>query len=114
VKKNKNKIVQGISIAAVLVLVILILFRNHSPFGKANSSFATDPDREITKIEFSDGSQKLYLEKEGEKWLINGKTEARKSGILYIIRVLQEIKIKSPVSEGDYGEGHCSRQGKGL
>ena len=30
--------------------------------------------------------------------LINGKAEARKSGILFILRILQEIKIKSPVS----------------
>jgi hypothetical protein len=38
------------------------------------------------------------LEKKGETWVINGKIEARKSGILFILRILREIRIKSPVS----------------
>lgn len=79
-------------------LLSLILFRGRSPFGKSNSSFASEPQKEITKIEFSDGEKKLRLEKEGEGWLLNGKSETRKGGILFIQRVLQEIKIKSPVS----------------
>jgi hypothetical protein len=90
---------RGLSIAAAVAILLLILFRNQSPFGKANSSFAFEQGREITRIEFSDGSKKLFLEKDGENWLINGKMEARKSGILYIIKVLQELKIKSPVSD---------------
>jgi hypothetical protein len=34
--------------------------------------------------------------------LVNGKSEARKSGILFILRILKEIKIKSPVSQDLY------------
>jgi len=82
----------------ILVLLILLLLRNRSPFGKSNSSFASEPKNEITKIEFSQGGQRLTLEKVGESWILNGKTETRKSGILFIIRVLKEIRIKSPVS----------------
>ena len=76
----------------------MILFRSRSPFGKNNSSFASEPEKEITRIEFSENGKRLILEKKGENWLINGKTEARKSGILFILRILKEIKIKSPVS----------------
>jgi len=93
-------IIRGISLLAVIGLLLLILFHNRSPFGKDNSNFASEPQKEITRIEFSYGNRKLTLEKEGSEWLINGKTQARKSGILYILKVLQEIKIKSPVSEG--------------
>ena len=75
------------------------LFRNRLPFGRNNSSFASEPDREITRIEFSETGKKLSLEKKGENWVINEKTEARKSGILFILRILREIKIKSPVSD---------------
>jgi hypothetical protein len=82
----------------VVVLLIFILFKTRSPFGKANSSFASEPKKEITKIEMSDGLQKLTLEKSGEVWFTGGKGETRKSGILFILKVLQEIKIKSPVS----------------
>jgi len=94
-----NKIIIRVLLLSVAVgLIFLILFKSRSPFGKSNSSFASEPEKEITKIEFSEGERKLSLEKEGENWLINGKIETRKSGILFIIRVLQEIKIKSPVS----------------
>jgi hypothetical protein len=94
-----NKIlVRSISLLIVTGLILLILFRNSSPFGKNNSSFGSEPKDEITRIEFSGNGKRLTLQKNGDSWLINGKYEARKSGILFIIRVLKEIKIKSPVS----------------
>ena len=40
----------------------------------------------------------MSLEKNGKEWLVNGKNVARKSSILFIIKVIKEIKIKSPVS----------------
>jgi hypothetical protein len=82
----------------VIGVLLLILFKVRSPFGKNNSSFASEPKEEITKIELSEGGKKLELAKKGDNWIINGQTEARKSSILFIVRVLKEIKIKSPVS----------------
>ncbi len=84
----------------ILVLLLSLLFRNRSPFGRNNTSFASDPGKEITKIEFLQGNKSLTLEKSGENWLLNGSGATRKSGILFIIRVLNEIQIKSPVSPG--------------
>jgi hypothetical protein len=95
-----NKIViRGVLLSVIIGLLILVLFKTRSPFGKKNSSFASEPQKEITKIEFSKGARKLFLEKKGSDWLLNGKIETRKSGILFILRALQEIKIKSPVSD---------------
>jgi hypothetical protein len=74
------------------------MLSRRSPFGKSNSSFASEPAEEITKIEFSESGKRLTLEKKGETWLINGKSEARKNGVLFILRILKEIKIKSPIS----------------
>ena len=94
-----NKIlIRSIFLFIILLLFTLILFRSRSPFGKNNSSFASEPKEEITKIEFSEKGKRLTLEKKGESWMINGKTEARKSSIFFILRILKEIKIKSPVS----------------
>lgn len=94
-----NKIIiRSVLFTLAILLLLLVIFKSRSPFGKGNSSFASEPKKEITKIEFSEGGRRLSLEKEGENWLINGKIETRKSGILFILRVLQEIKIKSPVS----------------
>ena len=100
--KNKLLVIGGFFII-VIGIFLLILFRNKSPFGKNNSSFASEPREEITKIEFSEGGKRLNLEKKGETWLINGKFEARKSGILFILRILKEIKIKSPISADLFG-----------
>jgi hypothetical protein len=95
-----NKTVLRILIlAAGILLLIFILSRSRSPFGKGNSSFSIEPVHAITRIELSEGKQKLKLEKKGETWLMNDKTEVRKSSVLFIIRVLQDLKIKSPVSE---------------
>ena len=95
-----NKIlVRSVLLLFVVGLSLLIVFRSRSPFGKTNSSFVSEPKKEITKIEFSEGRKRLTLEKKGESWLINGKMESRKSGILFILRILKEIKIKSPVSQ---------------
>jgi hypothetical protein len=91
-------VLRGILVTTALLFVLLVLFRGRLPFGKGNSSFAAEPGKEISKIEFSGRGKKLSLEKKGDIWLINGKQEARKSGALFILRVLKEIKIKSPVS----------------
>jgi hypothetical protein len=82
----------------VFLLLLFLIFRNRSPFGKSNTSFAVEPESEISRIEFTEGGQRLTLEKSGEKWLLNGKAETRKSSVLYMIRILKEIRIKSPVS----------------
>lgn len=95
-----NKVVViSVLFTLIVAIILLVLFRSRSPFGKSNSSFAATPQKEITKIEFSDGERRLIIEKKGESWFINGKSETRKNGVLFILKVLQEIKIKSPVSD---------------
>lgn len=93
-------LIKGTILLAVIGFVLLIYLTGHSPFGKSNSSFATEKGSEITRIELSSAGKKIMLEKKGENWFINGKTEARKSSILFIQRILTEIKIKSTVSAG--------------
>lgn len=81
----------------VLILVIYLL-RERLPFGGSNSSFSTDPEKEITRIEFLSDTSRLALEKEGNDWLVNGRYQTRKTSILFILRILTGLEIKSPVS----------------
>jgi hypothetical protein len=60
--------------------------------------FAVGQHSEISRIEFFQAGKKLVLEKQAEGWTVNGKHEARKSGVSFILRILNEIKIKSPLS----------------
>ena len=94
---SRTATISALSAAGIIILII-ILFRTRSPFGKSNSEFSSAPVKEITRIEFSHEGDRLLLVKNGENWLINGKTDARKGGINFIIRILTEAKIKSPVS----------------
>jgi len=55
------------------------LLKSRSPFGNSNSFIASKPQKEITKIEFSQKEKKLTLEKEGSNWLINDRIETRKA-----------------------------------
>ncbi|MBI5010799.1 MAG: hypothetical protein HZB98_14385, partial [Bacteroidia bacterium] len=94
---RRTAIISSLTVAVIITLII-ILFRTRSPFGKSNSDFASVPEEGITRIEFSQDDEKLLLEKSDEKWIINGNAEARKGGINFIIRIRTEMKIKSPVS----------------
>jgi hypothetical protein len=93
--KRKNYI---LFLVTVLVAVFF-LFRDKTPFGKKNTSFAVSPGSEISRIEFEQGKERLVLEKKGEEWLLNGQLSTRKSSISFITRILHEMRIKSPVSQ---------------
>jgi hypothetical protein len=94
----------SLTVLLVSVLVIVILLRSRTPFGKDNASFISMPRKEITRIEFTGKGEKLVLERNGNTWIVNGKSEARRSGMAFIERILTEIKIKSPVSPGLFEE----------
>lgn len=85
-------------IPVTVILSVLLLLKDHSPFGSDNSSFSVDPEREITRIEFSEGDRRLVLEKGNGGWIVNGREEARKSSIAFILRILTEMQIKSTIS----------------
>jgi hypothetical protein len=85
-----NKTLQrGIFLVIIVLIFFVILLKNRVPFGKSNSSFASEPKEEITRVELSQDGKKLTLEKKGEAWFINDNTEARKSGIMFILRILK-------------------------
>lgn len=87
-----------LSVILIVSVILVLLYKARSPFGKNESSFAAEPKIEITGIEFSEGNNKVILTREGEKWMVNGISEARKSGIMLITGILTGMKIKSPVS----------------
>lgn len=91
-----------ISIVVLAVAIIIILTGRHSPFGKRNTSFASKPKNEITRIVFTSEGEELTLENNNGKWLLDGRLETRKSSINFILRILKEVDIKSPVSPDQF------------
>jgi hypothetical protein len=80
-----------------LLILLIYLLGERSPFG-GDTSFAAEPKDEITRIEFGNNKDKLTLEKKGETWFVNKNLETRKSSILFILKTLTEMKVKSPVT----------------
>jgi hypothetical protein len=84
--------------AIFLICLLICLLTDRSPFGGKNTSFTSAPKIEITRIEFSENGKILILEKKMEHWLVNGRLETRKTSIQFIIKILTEMEIKSPVN----------------
>jgi len=94
-----TKTIRYSAIIIPLILLLLFLLRERSPFGENNTSFSAKPQKEITRIEFSEGASTLTLEQRDGLWLVNDRYEARKSSIMFINRILTEMEIKSPLSD---------------
>ena len=101
---------KSIAVAAIFIVLVMFALHSRSPFGKSNSEFYSKPEKEITKIELSQGKERLTLEKSEDEWLVNGKDNARKGAINFIIRILTEAKIKSPISPETF-ENEISEKG---
>jgi len=93
-----RKAIIYILISILFVLLAIYFLKERSPFGGKNTSFAVSPQNEITAIEFTDGQSTLHLERKGEEWIVNKRFETRKSSILFILRILTCMEIKSPVT----------------
>ncbi len=94
----------SIFIILIILLVVIVLINNSHPFGKKQSSFASAPKKGITRIELKEGKRILILSKETEGWKVNGMNEARKSSLIFLLEILTEMKIKSPVSPEHFND----------
>lgn len=93
-----RKLIISVTLTLIGGLALFLITRSRSPFGKSNSSFASEPEQEITAVDLSQGGKSISLNKNGNEWLLNGKKETRKSAVFFMLSILEEIKIKSPVS----------------
>lgn len=93
-----RKAIRYSAILLPFLILVFYLLNERSPFGVKNTSFAVTPKNEITTIELSNGNKTLKLTKQGEEWFVNEIFDARKSGMLFILKILTEMQIKSPVT----------------
>jgi len=96
--KRRNGFPAYFLILIACIAVLFLLFRQRFPFGKNNTAFAVEEKTDISRIAFFEGEKKLVLiRKEGE-WIIEKDTVAREEAVLFLLKVLKEMKIKSPVT----------------
>lgn len=88
----------------IILLLVIVILKGAHPFGKRQSQFASEPEKGITRIELRENEKTVILSNEEDGWKVNGKEEARKNGILFLLRILTEMQIKSPVSPEFFDE----------
>jgi hypothetical protein len=95
-----NKYIRDVLLFIILLflLFLILIIRNSCFSGKKQTRFASLPKKEITRIELSVEERNLILTHEADGWKVNNEHEARKSAVLFMIRILTEMSIKSPVS----------------
>lgn len=86
-----------IIVILVLAVIILIIGRR-SPFGTRNSEFHVDNTEKVSRILISGEKQSVDLQRTDRGWTVNGMHYARPSAIETILRVIGQMRIKSPVS----------------
>ncbi|MFO7852718.1 MAG: hypothetical protein ACQERS_00160 [Bacteroidota bacterium] len=91
-------------ILIVISVVVLFLIGRHVPFGADNSVFHVENAGRIKRITIRDNRRSVNLNLESGRWYVNGEKEARPRAVNLILKALEDIRIKSPVSAGLYKE----------
>lgn len=100
-KKSKLTILIFILLA---VIAVIIYFTNKSgTLKKELRDFAVSDTSTVDKIFMvNKANQQVTLERNGSDWMVNGKFIARKDAINVLLKTLNRIDVKSPVSKSSF------------
>ncbi len=93
----------GIILVIVIVIVLFIIGRR-VPFGAGNSVFYVENTERIDRILIRYQNESANLTREPDGWYVNGEHEARIQAVEFMLKILKDIRIKSPVSNGTYND----------
>jgi hypothetical protein len=93
-----------IIILIIIIVIVLFIIGRHEPFGADNSVFFVENTDRISRISISDDNKSVSLVRDPDGWYIDDKYEASPQAIEFMLRILGDIRIKSPVSEKIYDE----------
>ncbi len=98
-KKNRKNLLYFI--LSLTIAAITFYFYSSKDLGtsmKQGRDFSVNSDENITKITFSDKDSTLVLlEKENDKWILNGKYSGNDFAVKDLIRTLKNIRARLPV-----------------
>lgn len=97
--------------AITIIAALLVLIIKSELWSRNRTSFSVQEDKPIDMITMVSGRESITLRRVDDRnWTVNGGSEARQSAVLFIIRTLRRIEIKSPVSDQFFDE-HIKSQG---
>lgn len=94
----------------IIVLIFLLIAATIIYFIKTNSTikkelrdFAVEDTASVNKIFMvNKANEQVVIERNGNKWIVNNKYEARKDAIDLILYTLNRVEVKSPVSKSAF------------
>jgi hypothetical protein len=96
--KKKYRIYSWITLFLVLLAIVLYVTDKQGTLKVEPGAFAISDTSALTKIQVSDGTTTLVLERQGEVWLMNEAFNARPKAVKTLLSVLSGLEVSSPVS----------------
>lgn len=100
-KKYRSSII----ILAVLIIVSAIIFftKSNSTIKKELRDFAIEDTSTVDKIFMVDkANQQVLLERKNGSWIVNDKYIARKDAIDILLKTMNRVEVKNPVSKSSF------------
>ena len=97
------KRIAALILILVLAAIVLIIGRRF-PFGAGNSDFHVDNTEKISRILIRGENQSVNLLRSPDGWKVTGRHSARPSAIEPLLELIEQLRIKSPVSGSVFEE----------
>ncbi|MBN1387356.1 MAG: hypothetical protein JW965_02860 [Bacteroidales bacterium] len=94
----------AIIISIIIIVILLFIIGRHVPFGADNSVFYVENTERINRILISDENKSVSLTLNTDGWYVNDEYRARSQAIDFLISILGDIRIKSPVTDKTYND----------
>lgn len=97
--KKKNRIIIGLIVILGIVSLILVTRNSSSSIKRELRDFAVEDTASVDRVFMvKKDNQQVMLTREDDHWLVNGKHIVRTDAIDNLLKTLNRIRVKSPVS----------------
>jgi hypothetical protein len=96
---KRNTIIIGLIVVLAVIAVVLVSRRSSSTIRRELRDFAVEDTASVDRIFMvRKDNQQVLLTREGDHWMVNNKYEVRPDAIDILLKTLNRLRVKSPVS----------------
>jgi len=95
----RRKILYTLAFTALAAIAAVLMVTNrNSTLQKRNMNFALVEPSLVDRIELSNATGRMVIEKDGDNWQLNGKVPARTQTVTRFLQAMARIEVLSPAS----------------
>ena len=96
---KRNRVILGLVLVLAIIAAVLISKRSNSTIKRELRDFAIEDTASIDRIFMvRKDNQQVLLTREGDHWMVNNRNVVRPDAIDLLLKTLNRIRVKSPVS----------------